>query len=320
MFLFSFSFLLFALANNISVYILASIVVAIARSLYSGSIITWYYRVLEENNGLSWRNDMMSKIELFKRSLSMLAPIISSFLVIYSLTAPLFLASFIAFLTGLVSLLFYKDNKGSLVHKNILASIFAYSVKFFSDKRMRMIFITQLFEQAGFKIFILIWQMEFLHKFKVAENFIGIMHSGLMFSMAVGALFTTLLLRKVSLFKSTFLAKFLIIISFILLIISNNIVLTIFAFLLFDFALSVSQITSSIWINDYISNENRTTYISMISSLQGFFSIFVSLSIGFLVDLLGYNFIWLIALIFALLSMYSFKYFCNYYGNQRELY
>lgn len=311
--------LLFARANNVFMYFLAMFVIAISMAMYSGSPQTWFYDTLVKLKVLHLREKMIPKMNGVVSGFSIISSLAAYVLISKSILWPLYLGAFITITIGILFLLFFEDNKGAVEEESLITLFVKFSSGFIKDKRMRSIVVMEMFEYTSFSIFIFVWQLYLMNQYGLKENFISIMLVILMAAMMFGHFIAGKLMRRTSLFITSYIGKSLIALAFISLVFSKNLYVAIMSLILYDFACSIVGSSCSIWENDYISSDNRATYNSAISSIKTIMSIGVTISMGFIVNYMGYNGAWFIAVIFEILSILALYYFISRYEVMKEV-
>lgn len=311
--------LLFARANNVFMYFLAMFVIAISMAMYSGSPQTWFYDTLVKLKVLHLREKMIPKMNGVVSGFSIISSLAAYVLISRSILWPLYLGAFITITIGILFLLFFEDNKGAVEEESLITLFVKFSSGFIKDKRMRSIVVMEMFEYTSFSIFIFVWQLYLMNQYGLKENFISIMLVILMAAMMFGHFIAGKLMRRTSLFITSYIGKSLIALAFISLVFSKNLYVAIMSLILYDFACSIVGSSCSIWENDYISSDNRATYNSAISSIKTIMSIGVTISMGFIVNYMGYNGAWFIAVIFEILSILALYYFISRYEGMKEV-
>ncbi len=311
--------LLFARANNVFMYFLAMFVIAISMAMYSGSPQTWFYDTLVKLKVLHLREKMIPKMNGVVSGFSIISSLAAYVLISKSILWPLYLGAFITIIIGILFLLFFEDNKGAVEEESLITLFVKFSSSFIKDKRMRSIVVMEMFEYTSFSIFIFVWQLYLMNQYGLKENFISIMLVILMAAMMFGHFIAGKLMRRTSLFITSYIGKSLIALAFISLVFSKNLYVAIMSLILYDFACSIVGSSCSIWENDYISSDNRATYNSAISSIKTIMSIGVTISMGFIVNYMGYNGAWFIAVIFEILSILALYYFISRYEVMKEV-
>ncbi len=280
-------------------YIIALLFLDIGISLESGSPQVWFYETLIKHNETSKREFFISISTAISHIFSMIGSFIAIYLVSVNVLYPLYIGGICSIIAGIAYLIFYEDNKAENINNiSLIQMIKQNSKSFFTDKRMRSVLFVEINSQLGFYLFILLWQIVLLNMFNVPNSFLPTMLIVLIVALSLGSYLTGILSKKLSLFNIFYLSKYLMLISFFVLFLSYNLYVTVIFLFIYDLALSMSRTSYSIWLNDYISSENRSSYLSMISSLKAFGGVIVLPIAGYLVKYIGYNNVWLGAFLF----------------------
>ena len=103
--------------------------------------------------------------------------------------------------------------------------------------------------------------------------------------------------------KFLLLGLFFISFGLIIFIYSKNIYLFILGFVIFEFSLGIANTSYFTWVYDYIPEEVRATYSSALNSVRAFSGFIMSVFLGKVIQDLGYNTGWIIALVSTLISI-----------------
>ncbi len=304
MILYGIGLFVFAIAfNRILLYFIAVFIISISLALFSGSPQSWFYDVMVKHNLLERRTKVIPKIRWIVSFSSIGSAVLASFLISKSIVLPLYIGSVTAIFAGIIFLLFFEDNKGNIGDHTFSVHLIKLTKNFFSDGRMRGVVLVELSGYVGYSVFIMTWQLILLNKFNVSTSFIPIMLILLMISIMLGNFVAGKILSITNLFNTNYIGKAICLLAFAILIFSNNLYLTTVSLILYDFALGISTSASSIWINDYINSDNRSSYISAVSAIRSGAGIILFALVGLIIEHVGYGFPWIIALVFEFVSL-----------------
>ena len=121
--------------------------------------------------------------------------------------------------------------------------------------------------------------------------------------MSLSSFFSRYLMKKLNKITVTILGLFFISFGLIIFIYSKNIYLFILGFVIFEFSLGIANTSYFTWVYDYIPEEVRATYSSALNSVRAFSGFIMSVFLGKVIQDLGYNTGWIIALVSTLISI-----------------
>lgn len=307
------------LSKTIVMFLIAFFLIALGSALFSGSPQSWFYDTMINLKMLKERERLLPKMSGVVSAFSMVSSLLAVILIKQSIVLPLYIGAIVSILCGIFFLLLFEDNKGRLESNNFAISVFVLTKKFFSDGRMRTIVLMEMLENAGYSIFILLWQLYLMNQFNLKEYYVSAIFVLLMIAIMIGNFVAEVLLRVGTLFQVTNIGKGIMVFSFLGLYFVKDLWMVIGCLILFDLGLTIANVAESAWQNDYISSDNRASYISAISSLNSVFGIIITVAIGFFVEKYGYHFTWILAGGIEILSIVVFAYFLTKYKDMKEV-
>ncbi|AZR74376.1 hypothetical protein BBF96_13860 [Anoxybacter fermentans] len=149
----------------------------------SGAITAWYMSELELINKKEESKKVFALSNGFSYLLSAIAGIIATFLLIYSLRLPFWIAGTTACLVVIVCSLFMNENYGEkdVRYINFLNKTWNTFIK---NKRIKLFTFIQIISDIGFIYFVLTWQ-PYLISFGLKPNWLGIMFTIMMISISI---------------------------------------------------------------------------------------------------------------------------------------
>ena len=313
--IYSIGLLIFALANSVAIYIVSSVIIAVALALYSGSPAAWFYDIMVKYDMVSKRGEIMPKMATVVRVFAILANGISFLLVLYSVKWPLFCSAVISFGIGILYLCSFEDNKGKTEGMSFGETLLLFSSKFLKDGRMRLIVIYDGISYVATAFFVLEWQLYLVNEFGIQKNYISLILILFMFCMMIGGYIAGKFSKFKDVFAGTYIGKIVMAVSLIMILFSDNLILLLISMGIFEIALSMCSITESIWVNDYIEADNRASFYSAISALLKLFGFFIILLAGYIVNQFGYVFGWKVCFATNIISALALLFFVKKYGN-----
>lgn len=316
--LYSLGLFCFAFARQFVWFVFAVVIIAVSIALYSGSPRAWFYDLMVEHKMLGERNKIMPQMSGIVNGFTVLASLVAFFLIKISIHWPLYIASFISLVIGILYLCCFEDNKGKIEDRGFLSTLKVFTLKFLKDARMRTVVIYNGISYIPFTIFILTWQLYLINNYNVGGEYISLLLIVFMGSMMFSSFYTGRMLKKHNGFKVTIIGKIVIALSLILLCLELNFVTAIGGFILLEIGIGICNVSESIWVNDYISSGNRATFYSALSSTLALFGFLIIMIAGVVIDKMGYVIGWEASIIADLIAVLVLLFFIKKYGKQKE--
>lgn len=311
---------LILLAYNTSFLVLmfVFILLAFASAMFSGSPQAWFYDILIKEDRLRDREKILPRMAGAVKLMSVVSSFLAIALMIFDVKLPLIIGGIAVIIAGVFFLLFFEDNRGNTENKRFFEAAKDFTISFFADRRIRGMIAFEVFDYAAFSLFIFTWQLFLLNKFNITEKEISALFVCFTLTMAVGNFFTSFFLKYINGFIVSVLGKLCIVVAFVIMYIANNVWLVLVGYVLFEFFFSVSNVSVSIWRNDYISSDNRASFYSGISSVKSLLCIALTFCLGSIIDYLGYEPVWILAATVEFTSAMFVIRFIRKFGEQKE--
>lgn len=307
----------FAFARSFLMFIPSMILMALGLALISGAPTAWLidqmisYEVYEE------RNQIFPKIQSYIQFFSIIAAIIAYFLIDIGNQWPIIVAGIISIIAGVYGLVTRKDNYGNVKGNNIFNTLYIHSLEFIKEKKLRLLALRTVINYMPFLVFVLYWQIYATEIINFEEKYLPFMLIIFMFLFMLGNYFFSVFSKKISSFMTSILGISIGIFGFFILFKGYNIFSFILATSLIEFSFGLEYIATSTWMCDYIKSETRATYTSIFSTLKavcGF--IFINI-IGVIIDSIGLNIAWIIAIISMCFDIIILLLFSNKYKYEK---
>ncbi|MCO7128248.1 MFS transporter [Sporolactobacillus shoreicorticis] len=286
----------FALSKNVISFSLFTLISSAGIALISGSPQAWYIDKLKEINKDSYKNRVVpilnGIISIFAAAGAMLASISN----LFNVSLAIIIAGLTAIIVALVVSAFFSDNYGERLEHYFVKEIVTSTKNFFKDGTMIHLLGYYLIDSMPLTAFLLVWQLYAINVIKIKNEWIGIMLVIFMLVQALASFFSGIVVKKISNFNLTIYGEILSAISlFLIFTAKSNILLYFFLILVFEFGLQLIQTNKSVWMQDLIKSEKRSTYTSAITAINSGVGFVLTLIFGMLIEQLGYKVIWLLA-------------------------
>lgn len=303
------SIFLFAMTGNAIVLLISLIVMAVGMALFSGSPQAWYYDEMIKHGKKEYREKLLPKMGSYIILFSCLGAAISIMIQDDFFRIPLYTAAILLIVIGILFLFLFDDNKGASGEINFFAAFKNMSIGFIKNNDMRKITAQELINNVGYCVFLLLWQLNLVEKYNFPGKYISLVLIILMLAMSWGFRLCGYLSKKYDIKKISIIANSGLVLSFMLLLLSNNIIIYLLGIIFFEIFTGIDQAAKGIWHNDYIESENRASYYSAISAIKSLAGIFTFSGVGYLAEIWNYHIGWLVALLFQIIGLvllYSF--------------
>ena len=319
MMIYGMGLILLAFSSSFPVLIFVFLILAFASAMFSGSPQAWFYDMLIKEERLKDREKLLPSMAGTIKLLSMISSFLAIVLMASNVIYPLIVGGVVGIVVGFFFLLFFEDNKGNHEDKKFFEVLKDFSKSFFKDKRMRGIIAFEMFDYAAFSLFIFVWQLYLMNQFFIKETEISILFVCFTLCMAAGNFLTSFLSKYFNGFQISIIGKVGMVLVFVELVLVNNIWGVLLGYVLFEVFFSISTASISIWRNDYISSNNRSSFYSGISSVKSLLYILLTLCLGYIINSLGYVSVWILATVIELLSLiFIIRFIKKFGGGQKE--
>ncbi len=285
----------FGLSTSFLTFLLSIVILNIGVALNSGSISTWAHEFLCRRD----KEDIWPRIVGKTSSISNLIKLVINFLFLFIFTFVYFniftyIGIFLIVL-GIATLLSYKkdENYGNK-KEDILESIKGNIVHIKENKNIRTISFINVLSSIFLAGFLILMPYKFTEILNYNSSYLPYLFFACTFFIYIGTLIYGKLIKKNSVEKVYKFNLIFGVIANIIFYFSNNILIFIFGIFLFEVFFIINTITSSSWVYNYLTNDNKSSMISAISALSSASSAIYFIIVG---ALLEYNLKFILLLI-----------------------
>ena len=294
--------IIFGFSNNFALFLISGIVRAFGSSLISGTPEAWYLGELSKINKFSYKDKFLPIIRGIGLFFGSVSGIMAGKVSEINISLPIYIGGIIMIVSGVIIGILFVENYGNR-EGNLIKTINKNSVNFFRNSKMRILSVFEVLKTIMFTIFILLWQIFTTKVIGLSHSKLGYFYTAMLLLMSLSSFFSRYLMKKLNKITVTILGLFFISFGLIIFIYSKNIYLFILGFVIFEFSLGIANTSYFTWVYDYIPEEVRATYSSALNSVRAFSGFIMSVFLGKVIQDLGYNTGWIIALVSTLISI-----------------
>jgi MFS family permease len=285
------SLVAFAFSDRVLAYGGAMFLWALGVALISGAPQAWFVDELERMGEGARRKTLMPTANTVGLVLGASTGLITGAIASYGLKWPLILGGTVAVITGVAVALFMRENYGTpgLSLKKV---IWKNTTDILRVPRYRMLLMLAAFGRVPFQVFVMSWQLYALRHLGLPSAYFGPMLTVLILTLAAGNALSPVLARRIAPMTVSLIGYSGVLASMLIFVSQPNQWLFLCGAALFELALGIHQGASSVWLHDLISSEQRTSFISALSSVGSLVGVVVPLTSGFLMDHLGFQAVW----------------------------
>jgi len=296
------SFLLYAASSGFLQFTFSMVLWALGAALISGTPVAWF---VDEANLLDAHEEIKFTLPAISSSaliFGALTAAMASYFISLSLTLPLILAGLTAIVTsGLVLRL--KENYGDK-NKTILQSVKLNTKLVIESTNLKLIVLFKMLSRVPFQIFVVGWQLYALNLVGLPVEYLGFMLGILILFVALGNAASALIIKHIPAILVSFLGMICIALAASILVFGGNIASFVIGALFFEFGLGLAQGASSVWVHDFIQSKQRASLVSLFSAAGSMVGLVIPVSVGIIIDFIGYKAIWGLAIVFSCISAF----------------
>jgi len=297
-------FFAFGLSNTFFLFLISNIIRALGMSLIDGAPSAWYLTELNNKNAYKYKDKMLP----FLRGISLLigsaSGIIAGNLSKINMSLPVFIGGFILMVSGIFILFNLEDNKGHQDdNENMIKTVLKNMKQLLDEKSMRIFILFEASKVVMFTIFILSWQIYAVDIIGMESIHLGYLYTVMLISMSLASFLTSYLLKLINGIKITVCGITLTIIGVILFLLTESQSGFVLGFVIFEFGLGLLNSSYQTWLYDYIPNTSFSSYTSALSATSSLIAFVLSIFLGQLILVVGFNFGWITGILFQIVSI-----------------
>ena len=286
----------FAAADGLLLFIVASVVMSLGIALISGSPQAWYIDQLEELGMPEYKNTALPRISGFVSAFAIAGALLGTLSSSIHYYLPVAIAGVLAVGLGIYTWLSFTDNYGSRTESSVLQEIYASSVDFARNTMMRFILLRSILTHIAMLAFLLSWQVFAVNELAIPVSALGTMLILFMAVISAASFLVSLLAkRQVPAVRIMVCGTLISALGLLLAGLFPHKAIFIAGLVLFEFGLGMDLSSSGVWIQDFIPGSKRATFSSGLSALKSLAGFLITLVLGIIAKNLGYVFIWYFA-------------------------
>lgn len=301
---------IFAAAEGLGVFIVASIVMSLGVAMISGSPQAWYIDQLEELGMPDYKKTALPRISGFVSAFAIVGALLGTVSSSIHYYLPVAIAGVLAVGLGIYTWFSFTDNFGSRTESSIMREIYTTTVDFVRNTEMRFILLRSILTHIAMLAFLLSWQVYGVNELGFPVSTLGIMLILFMGVISVSGFLVSYLARKeVSAIRMIVSGTLISALGLMLVGLFPYKAVFIAGLVLFEFGLGMDLSSSGVWTQEFIPRAKRATFSSGLSALQSLAGFLITLVLGMMGEELGYAFIWFFAAGALLVSNIVLLYF-----------
>lgn len=305
--------LLYAFAVNFWTFLPAMVFMALGLALISGAPSAWLVDQMIRHGVYDERNQILPRVQAGIRFASVIASIVSYFLIGAGQRFPIMTAGFISIAAGIIALLCGQDNFGDVKGENSFRILQIQAKAFFKEGKLILLSLRTIVCHIPFVAFVLFWQIYATEVVAVKTKYLAFFLLVFMVLLMFGNYSVSIFTRKISNLGTSVAGIGISIAGFVLLFLFQSLPAFIIGAGLIEFGFGVEQAATSTWMCDYIESETRSTYSSIFSTIQSIAGFVLMNLLGILVEWSGLRTAWCMAAVamgvdIVILVVFSRKY------------
>lgn len=299
-------YILFGLSNILYMFFISITGIALSNSMISRLPISWLISILKENNFEEEKNNIIPKGESIAKILTFLLGILLSTTLSNRISNIVYLMNgLLSIFLGLSILMFFPESKsmGGVTNASISYILKSFFINTTRNRKFSIFCLKFLLFSIAGQIFVYSWQLFSINELQIKSSYLGIMYSSFLLILALGYYLISIFQKYIDIFTCIIIGTVTVLIAFFLMYIFKNDWIFFISCLVFEFGLAFDQGGSLVWIQSEIDDANRSTSLSMLSTIIGVSGIIGNTIIAQLLKVSTYSSLWLICSLLVLLSL-----------------
>lgn len=299
-------YILFSFSKSLSMFLISITGVALSNSIISRLPVSWLISILKQNNCEDEKNSIIPKGESVAKILTFLLGILLSTILSNRINNIVYLVNgLLSIFLGLFILMFLSESKSMDEVRNVSFSYILKSFIINTTRNRKFSFFCikfLLFSVAG-QIFVYSWQLYSINELGIKSSYLGMMYSSFLLVLALGYYLISIFQKYINAFSCIIIGTITVLVSFFLMYTFKKDWIFLISCLIFELGLALDQGGSLVWIQSEIDDANRSTSLSMLSTIIGVAGILGTSIITYLLKVSTYNILWLTCSLLVLLSL-----------------
>lgn len=278
---------LYGTSTKFELFAISEILLALGSAFMSGSLIAWYYSSLKKHGLTEEAKSIFGLVNASRTICGVLAGLLAYRLVSFDMAYPFLMGGIIMFVavgSGLVVMEENHDNTGNTSLYNVMKNALRISIH---KKNIRYLLLGDAILSFALIYYIYSWQLLFIDELKIPARMLGILYIIGIFGSLFGNFLSGFLLKKSNSFKVSILSQSLILASYIGFALSQSLLFAILCVFIYNAGFGTYGPAFSIWLNEIIPDEARSSVLSLNSSLASIVAAAGSSFSGFIAAIYG---------------------------------
>ncbi|ALV63949.1 hypothetical protein ADU37_CDS22520 [Thermococcus sp. 2319x1] len=286
---------LYGTSTKFELFAISEILLALGSAFMSGSLIAWYYSSLEKHGLTEEAKSIFGLVNASRTICGVLAGLLAYPLVSFDIAYPFLIGGIIMFVATGLGLVVMEENHGNNEGNTSFYRIMKNALRIsIHRKNIRYLLLGDAIFSFALIYYIYSWQLLFIDELKIPARMLGILYIIGIFGSLFGNLLSGFLLKKSNNFKVSILSQSLILASYIGFALSQSLLLAILCVFTYNVGFGTYGPAFSIWLNEIIPDDARSSVLSLNSSLasivaavgssfSGFIAASYGIKLGFLI-------------------------------------
>lgn len=304
------SFFSFLFAYDFLGFVVSEFILQLGIALVSGNFQAWYYDIAKKYKQEEFRNKLLIKLGVITQVFSVIGSALGSLILVVGISTLYIVSGLMMIVLGVICWIVCEDNHSTKSeNKHLLKYLYETLKEFITSSFTRKIAVFQFFMTFATYSFVLGWQLYYLDYLHLPKSYVGILLIVFMFAMLCGNVLSSWLSNKKITINQKFVISFiLMIIGFLIMSNSNNIVNFVLSAIIIEISLGLFRNVEEIWLTSIIPSSNLSSFYSGVGTINEIFTFILSAVIGFIIN---YNMktLWILAAIMMVLNVIYFKFY-----------
>jgi MFS family permease len=259
---------LYGTSTKFGLFAISEILLALGSAFMSGSLIAWYYSSLKKHELTEEAKSIFGLINASRTVCGVLAGLLAYQLVSFDIAYPFLMGGIIMFVAMGFGLVVMEENHGNngknTSFYNIMKNALRVSIY---KKNLRYLLLGDAILSFALIYYLYSWQLLFTDELDIPARMLGILYTIGIFGSLFGNFLAGLLLKKSTSFKVSILSQSLILAAYIGFALSQSFMFAILCVFIYNVGFGTYGPAFSIWLNEIIPDEARSSVLSLNSSL-----------------------------------------------------
>ncbi|AEC52014.1 putative protein major facilitator transporter [Pyrococcus sp. NA2] len=272
---------LYGISRGFELFVISETLLALGSAFMSGSLTAWYYSSLKKRGLTDEAKSVFGFISASRTICSILAGAITYQVASFDIAYPFFTGGILMFVAVGLGLLTMEENHDN--EKRSILCVMSNALRAsIQEKSIRYLLLADAVLSFALIYYVYSWQLLFTEDLKMPTKMLGILYILGVLGSLFGNFLSGFLLKKTEIFKASILSQSLIIVSFIGFAASHLYLPAFLSLFMYNVGLGVYGPLFSVWLNEIIPDDARSSVLSLNSSLASIVAAIGSSFSGFI--------------------------------------